>query len=90
MNKKAFVDLFLKIAREGYRVQINRDGLRQIDFGHKKLHEGHLEKMYPEILQPGVHIPTLINEVAPGRPCAHRPVREIMARLHQENLIRAA
>jgi len=62
----------------GYPVEMSRNG-RQIDYGHKKLREGHLAEVYPEILQPGAHIPSLINRVAPGRPCAHRPTREIIA-----------
>lgn len=67
--------------REGYTLERNRDGLRQIDFGNKKLHEGHIELLYPEILNPDVHMSTLIDNVAPGRPCAHRPMKEIMKKI---------
>lgn len=79
MKKSQFIDSVVETAdRLGYKMKINRDGLRQIDFGHKKLHEGHLAQLYPEILQPGAHIPSLIESVAPGRSCVHRPMREIV------------
>lgn len=82
LNKKEFVDAVFSLARqEGYGVEHTRDRLRQIDFGHKKLHEGHLERLYPEILNPEAHLPTLINNVAPGRPCTHRPMKEIMKKM---------
>ena len=79
MTKEQYLEAIFKIAAKlKYTVELNRDGLRQIDFGHKKLHEGHLEKLYPDILKADAHLPTLIEMVAPGRPCAHRPMREII------------
>lgn len=78
MTLAQFLDAFFKIGRTlGYPVEMSRNG-RQIDYGHKKLSERHLRKLHPEILQPDAHIPSLINRVAPGRPCAHRPTREII------------
>lgn len=72
------VDLFFEeAARAGYPVRMSRNG-RQIHFPHNKnIHEGHLVRLIPEILETGAHIPTLINEVAPGRPCSHKPMRLI-------------
>jgi len=86
LEKTKFVSEVIRVAREqGYKIETNaRHGLDQIDFGHKKLHAGHLEELYPAILEPSAHIPTLINQVAPGRPCAHKPMREIIEQFHRE------
>lgn len=79
MNVEEFVEAVVKQAsRAGYTTEINRNGQRQIDFGHKKLHEGHLNKTFPEILNPGAKVAQIIELVAPGRPCTHRPMREIV------------
>ena len=79
MTKNQYVEsVFATAEKHGYTIEINRDGLRQIDFVHKKLHERHLDKLYPDILNVDAHIPTLIEQVAPGRPCTHRPMREII------------
>lgn len=78
MNIETYINQVCEIAlRQGYTVEDSRNG-RQIDFGKKKLHEGHLRSLYPFILSPGVHVGQLIEEVAPGRPCSHRPMREII------------
>jgi hypothetical protein len=82
MTRDEFVDGVLQLARvEGYPVRTNRDGLLQIDFGHKQLHEGHLRRLYPEILRGGANIPGLINRIAPGRPCVHKPMKAIIGKL---------
>lgn len=79
MTKEQYIESVFKVAKEhGHKIEINRDGLRQIDFVHKKLHEGHFEALYPAILETDAHNPTLIDKVAPGRSCAHRPMREII------------
>ena len=79
------VEAVIGIAQQqGHKLEINRNGLRQIDFGHKKLHEGHLERLLPDILAPDADISSLIENVAPGRPCAHRPMKEIIAQLRSE------
>jgi len=81
-TKTDFVADVIAIARRiGWRTEMNRDGLAQIDFGNKKLHAGHLEAMFPEILADGVSISNVIEKVAPGRPCTHKPMREIVAEL---------
>ena len=64
----------------GYWIEPSRNGV-QIDFGHKKLHEGHLRALFPDILAKGVNVAKLIETVAPGRPCVHRPMREIIAQI---------
>jgi hypothetical protein len=83
MNRTdVFVTAILQVARShGYRVEVNRYGLRQIDFGHKRLHEGHLRQLYPEIVGENARISALIDSVAPGRPCSHLPMKRIIAQL---------
>jgi hypothetical protein len=82
MTRTEFVNRVLQIAQaEGYPVKINRDGRRQIDFGHKQLHEEHLRQLFPDILMTNASVNRLVDKVAPGRPCAHKPLREIIAKL---------
>jgi hypothetical protein len=82
ITKPEYLNRVFQIARSnGYPMEINRQGLRQIDFGHKKLHEGHMDQLYPQILAPRAHIPSLIERVAPGRPCTHKPMRLIIEKL---------
>ena len=82
MSRPEFVNRVFQVAEAaGYPVALNRFGLRQIDFGHKKLHEEHVGGLYPSALAAGAHIGKLIEEVAPGRPCAHKPMRQIIERL---------
>ena len=79
MNRDEFVDAVLaEASRRGYKIESSRSG-RQVDFGHKKLHEGHLRALYPAILAHEGSVSALIDEVAPGRPCSHRPMKEILA-----------
>jgi len=79
MKATECVDMIIDEARKrGYTIEDSRNG-RQIIFEHeKKLHEGHLAELCPDIFRPDAHIPTLINKVAPGRHCAHKPMREIV------------
>lgn len=84
------VELFIRRICEtafklGYIVEDSRNG-RQVDFGNKKLHEGHLRLLYPFILSPGVHVGQLIDEVAPGRPCSHKPMREIIQEMKGDSI----
>jgi hypothetical protein len=68
LSRDKFIEEVLRIAEEhGYGLEYNsRNGRRQIDFGHKKLHVGHLEELYPDILETTAHIPSLIEKVAEG------------------------
>jgi len=79
MKATECVDMIIDEARKrGYTIEYSRNG-RQIIFEHeKKLHEGHLTELCPGIFCPDAHIPTLIGDVAPGRPCVHKPMREIV------------
>ena len=82
MSKPEFVNRVFQIAQAvGYPVTLNGRGYRQIDFGHKQLHEEHLQRLYPSILGPDARIGKLIDEVAPGRPCTHKPLRLIIEQL---------
>ena len=84
MNEDVFIKEVIGTARSlGYKIETNRNGLIQIDFGHKKLHEGHLRAIFPQIFQPEANINQLIDDIAPGRPCDHRPMKEILARMSE-------
>jgi hypothetical protein len=86
MTEEEFILAIVSKAQQfRYRVERNRKGQIQIDFGHKKLHEGHLKALYPRILEDGVDIGKLIEAVAPGRPCTHRPMKGIMADIKNGN-----
>lgn len=79
MTKDEFINAVIAEARrQGYTIEDSRNG-RQVDFGNKKLHEGHLGLLYPRILADGADIAALIEEVALGRPCSHKPMRWILA-----------
>ena len=81
-----FIDDVFRIARErGYRIETNqRNSLPQIDFGIKKLHLGHIQKLYPDVLKENSRINELIERIAPGRPCSHKPFKEIIEQIHKE------
>ncbi len=82
MDIQQFIDQVISIARKkGFRIETNRDGLTQIDFGNKKLHARHLRAMFPAILEDGVAISIIIEKVAPGRPCTFKPMKEIIAEI---------
>ncbi len=84
-NTKSFIESVFMIAKEhGYKVETNRDGLRQVNFGNKKLHEKHLADMWPDIVNPGADLPLIIEKVAPGSQCTHRPMEKIVAQLKSE------
>lgn len=86
MNQDEFVEVVIAEARQRrYPVENSRNG-RQIDFGHKKLHEGHLQALYPDILADGANVSDLIEKVAPGRPCSHRPIKEILASIKRKQI----
>ncbi len=60
MTQDEFVDAIVATARaQGYSIENSRYG-RQIDFGHKKLHEGHLRQLYPDILAEGAHVAVIL------------------------------
>ena len=86
IGKEQFIAEAIRVAREhGYRIESNaRTGQTQIDFGNKKLHAGHLGKLYPSALVPNANISSLIERVAPGRPCSHKPMRAIIEQLRTE------
>ena len=84
-TRELFIEAVIRIAKErGFRMEINRDGLRQIDFIHKKLHEDHLSAMWPDILAPNANLTAIFKKAAPGRPCAYSRMREIIPQLKTE------
>jgi hypothetical protein len=86
IGKEEFIDEVVHIARaRGYKIESNtRTGETQINFGNKKLHLGHLGALNPSILSSSASISSLIEQVAFGRPCAHKPMREIIEQLIAE------
>ncbi len=84
-TRDEFVSDVFRIAKEkGYQIETCRGkGYPQIDFGHKKLHAEHIKKLYPDALEESAHIGRLIERVAPGRPCTHRPFREIVEQIQR-------
>jgi hypothetical protein len=77
--EQRFTAMVIQIARQlGYRIELSRDGRDQIDFGTKKLHAGHLARLFPDALTTDVDVARLIERVAPGRPCTHPPMRQII------------
>ena len=52
LDERQALDRIFEVANEdGHKLERNlRNGLRQIDFGHKKLHEDHLKKLYPQLI----------------------------------------
>ena len=82
MDNRQFVDKVVGIARKmGFKIETNRHGLTQIDFGNKKLHAGHLQRLFPKILEADANVAKIIETVAPGRPCTHKPMREIVVQI---------
>jgi hypothetical protein len=80
VNKAQFINQVIKQARlNGYKVNFNRNDLQQIDFGNKTLHTDQIGKLFPQVLEEGAQIANEIDKVAPGRPCAHAPMKEIIA-----------
>jgi hypothetical protein len=81
ITENEFIDAVIEEALEmGYSVEASRNG-RQIDFGNKKLHEKHLRDLYPTILTDGEDVAAVIDRIAPGRPCTHRPMKDIIAKI---------
>lgn len=81
MSTDEFIDMVIEMARShGYAIEDGHNG-RQINFGNKKLHERHLKDLYPDILADGANVRALINNVAPGRSCAAKPLRQLIAQI---------
>jgi len=85
MDRELFIIKVVECARkQGFVIETNRDGFLQIDFGNKKLHQKHLNELFPEILSSNAKIAKLIEKIAPGRPCTHKPMRDIISLINKE------
>lgn len=83
MTEDQFVDAVVWHASNlGYKIEATRNG-RQIAFGTKRLHEGHLRALFPSILTDAANVAGLIEAVAPGRPCTHKPMRQIISQIRR-------
>lgn len=80
LSEDSFIEqVFILAEKQGYLIERDTKGNKwQIDFGNKKLHRNHLESLYPQILNENIKIPYIIDGVAPGRPCTHKPMKEII------------
>lgn len=88
MDIHQFINQVVTIAqKKGFRIETNRDGVTQIDFGNKKLHARHLRAMFPRIVENGASISRTIEMVAPGRPCTFKPMKEIIEEIKNQELI---
>jgi len=84
--KKEFIKLVFEIAaKHGHRIEMKNGENYQIAFVnsrgnmHKKLHVGHITHLFKlGITSEEVEIYKLIDHVAPGRPCTHKPFKEIV------------
>ena len=83
MNVEEYENKFFETAkRMGYEIEICKGGPfrgeRQIDFGNKKLHAGHIRKLYPLINESGPTISyDVFEKLVLGRPCAVHYFNEI-------------
>ncbi len=85
MDRELFIVKVFDYARkQGFVIETNRGGFLQIDFGNKKLHQKHLNELYPEILHHNVTISKVIEKVAPSRPCTHKPMRDIITLINKD------
>jgi len=76
----------LRIAKNhSYNIgRLRGTNIPQVDFGHKKLHGNHFRALFPSVLADNADINKLIDDVAPGRPCAHLPFRKIVKQIKNE------
>lgn len=82
LEKKEFIKNTFRLARKmKFKVETNQNDQEQIDFGNKKLTVAQLSLMHPDILMPGADVAKIIEKVAPGRPCTHKPMKEIVESL---------
>lgn len=89
VQKEQFIEAVFRTARtRGLQVRLNRRGIESICFNEKSkkcLTRDHIGLLF----ELGIHRPDnvtadfrrLIDEVAPGRPCTHRGMREIVQRI---------
>ena len=70
-----YVDKFFETASNmGYEIESCQrgefKGERQIDFGNKKLHAGHIRRVYPVVKRKSTICYEEFEKIVPGRPCA--------------------
>jgi len=90
MTVYEYEDKFFETAkRMGHKMETCKGGSfrgeRQIDFGNKKLHAGHIRMLYPLVKEKG---PTIsyddFEKLIPGRPCAVPYFNEINRKIFGE------
>lgn len=85
-TRDQFVRNVLRIAQQqGFKIESSkRIGQLQIDFGNKKLHATHLAQLFEAAMDTSQDISRAIEKIAPGRPCTHKPMREIIKQFRAE------
>lgn len=95
MERNVFITAVVESAKaRGLAVSRNRAGLASICFNqtsNKSLHADHLGKLfdlgYSSPCATKAQRSVLVNQVAPGRPCTHRRLREIVESLFLADLV---
>jgi len=79
MKIQEFTQSFFGAAsKTPYGIYSNRNGQKAVNFGHKQLHEGHVEKLYRWAQKHQGKLSTAdFNLLILGRPCACAPFFEI-------------
>ncbi len=79
MEQMLFVDAIIGAAKkQGYRVEQNRNGCRQIAFKNKNLTDDDLRWLFQDIgRRKGVYTRADVEELISGRPCAVKPFFEL-------------
>ncbi|MFA8393295.1 hypothetical protein ACEPUD_24580 [Burkholderia ubonensis] len=92
MTKAEFRTLVFEIARaKRLRVDAMKDGKERIWFNEKSqkfLHADHIDALYDRLRHPNLSARDAsieIENVAPGRPCTHRGMREIYAQIRRSS-----
>lgn len=90
MNVEEYVNTFFETAkRMGYEIETCQrgdfKGEKQIDFGTKKLHAGHLRMLYSVVKEKGPNVTDVdFESIVDGRPCAIPFFLKINKRLFSE------
>lgn len=91
MNKEEFADAAFRIARKrDLDIDQGRDGRMRIWFNPKSkkyLWRDQIEALHPLLLQKDLtkgQVSARIQEIAPGKPCTHKGMREIAEEIRAE------
>ncbi len=91
MDIKDYEEKFFEIAEEkGHKIEICKRGQytgeKQIDFGNKKLHAGHVRKLFSLAKDNEILSYEDFEKIVPGRPCAVPYFNNINREIHNPDL----